>query len=91
MKLDLALVRHVAHLSKLDLSCDEETRMALELGAILDMVDALRGTPASIAVQAPLGAPLRTDDAQPVDTREAALAQAPAAQDGYFLVPRVIE
>lgn len=91
MNLDLAAVRHVASLSKLDLTADEELRLSAELGAILDMVDALRETPALAQPAVVNGAPLRADVAQMITTRDAALAQAPSAQDGYFLVPRVIE
>jgi aspartyl-tRNA(Asn)/glutamyl-tRNA(Gln) amidotransferase subunit C len=91
MNLDLATVRHVASLSKLDLTSDEEQRLSAELGAILDMVERLRETPAQNIPTAVHGSPLREDIAHAVDTRDAALAQAPSAQDGYFLVPRVIE
>ena len=91
MNLDLASIRHLANLSKLDLSADEETRLSQELGAILDMVDALRNAALPDASSDSPNAPLRADSAVAVDTREAAFAQAPSTQDGYFLVPRVIE
>ena len=89
--IDREHVLHVARLARLELRDDEVERMAAELSTILDHVDRmaeldLDGVPPTTHVVEVTGA-LRPDVPRPSLPREVALAQAPAVQDGGFLVP----
>jgi aspartyl-tRNA(Asn)/glutamyl-tRNA(Gln) amidotransferase subunit C len=95
MAIDGADVRRIAELARLELSEDQVERMASELSAVLEFVASLQKLdldgcePMSFA---PAEAPLRDDapDARRLTT-EAALAMAPEAEDGYFIVPPIVE
>jgi aspartyl-tRNA(Asn)/glutamyl-tRNA(Gln) amidotransferase subunit C len=84
-------VLHVARLARLALSEQEVERMAGELSAVLDHIEriseldleAVRPTSHVIEVA---GA-LREDEPEPSLPRDVALEQAPAVEDGGFLVP----
>jgi len=95
MKVDRALVLHVAKLSSLSLSDDEADRFARELGSIVEHVatlDALdtREVPPTAHVQLDR-MPLRTDEARPCLSHEDALAQAPGHDEAGFTVPTFVE
>ncbi|MCD6728023.1 MAG: Asp-tRNA(Asn)/Glu-tRNA(Gln) amidotransferase subunit GatC [Solirubrobacteraceae bacterium] len=84
-------VLHVARLARLRLSDAEADRMTGELAKILEHVERigeldLDGVPPTAHVVA-VEHELRPDVPGPCLSREAALAQAPATQDGGFLVP----
>ncbi len=98
MKLTETQVRYVADLANLSLSDEEIARMVDQLGGILAHMDRL----AEIDTEgiAPMRqflagegetATLREDVERPCLSNEEALANAPAAGDGYFKVPKVIE
>ena len=88
-------VRRIAELARLEIPEERIDRMAAELSAVLDFADALKRLDLSgcePGAFAPADAPLR-DDA--LDGRclgaERALAAAPEGEDGFFLVPPVVE
>jgi aspartyl-tRNA(Asn)/glutamyl-tRNA(Gln) amidotransferase subunit C len=84
-------VLHVARLARLELAEQELDTMARELSAVLDHIariselDLDEVEPTSHVVDV-TGA-LRADEPTPCLPREVALAQAPAVDDGGFLVP----
>jgi aspartyl-tRNA(Asn)/glutamyl-tRNA(Gln) amidotransferase subunit C len=87
-------VTHVARLARLALTDEEAESLTRELAAILDhaaQVSALdtAGVPPT-AHPVPLVNVLRADEPGPCLDRDEVLAQAPAAQDGRFLVPRIL-
>jgi aspartyl-tRNA(Asn)/glutamyl-tRNA(Gln) amidotransferase subunit C len=93
--IDDRVVAHVARLSRLDLSEAERKTFRAQLGSILEhfrQLDALdlTGIPATSHVL-PLANVLRDDVPQPSLAREDVLANAPAAENGYIVVPPVIE
>ena len=94
-RLTLDTVRHVAKLSRLALTEDEEEATRRELQAVLTAMDALAQVPTeqveptSHAVL--VGALWREDSVRAGLSNEEALANAPQARDGSFAVPRVIE
>ncbi len=95
MALTLDEVRHIARLARLHLSADEERRYTEQLSAILDYARRLERVdtsqvPPTSAVQA-FAAPLRDDSPRPPLPREQALANAPASDEGMFLVPPVLD
>lgn len=88
-------VRHVAQLARLDFSEDEEARMAEEMSRILEYVEKLdeldtSGVPPMSHVLDVTNV-YREDDIESRIDREQALEAAPDAEQGYFLVPRVVE
>jgi aspartyl-tRNA(Asn)/glutamyl-tRNA(Gln) amidotransferase subunit C len=89
--IDREQVLHVARLARLRLSDEEVDRMATELSSILGHIERiseldLQGVPATTHVVQIANA-LRPDEPQPSLPRDVILAQAPATQDGGFLVP----
>jgi len=99
MALTLDQVRKIAALARLRLTSEEEVRFAEQLGRVVDYIDQLeRFAPARAATSAPSGMameepaaslPEAEDDAVPCLPREDFLANAPAAMDGFLLVPEV--
>ena len=89
--IDRAQVEHVARLARLELSEAELDEMAQELSGVLGHIETiseldLDDVPPTSHV-ADVTTPLREDVPQPSLPREKALDQAPAVQDGGFLVP----
>jgi aspartyl-tRNA(Asn)/glutamyl-tRNA(Gln) amidotransferase subunit C len=87
-------VEHVATLSRLALTDDEIEQLIGELGAILDYAAEVSALDTAdippTAHPLPLVNVFRTDDPRPGLDREEVLAQAPAAEDGQFRVPRIL-
>jgi aspartyl-tRNA(Asn)/glutamyl-tRNA(Gln) amidotransferase subunit C len=95
MKLTLEQVRHVAKLSKLSLSPDEQERARKQLSAILEAARSIAALDLSGVRRSALaqGGPLegREDDVRgqlPVDV---ALQNAPQKVATQFAIPKVIE
>lgn len=89
--IDRAQVLHVAKLARLDLTDDEVGAMSRELSAVLDHIEKigelqLDDVPATSHVIDVVNA-LRPDEPRPSLPRDVVLEQAPATQDGGFLVP----
>ena len=99
MSLTPSDIDRLAQLARLDLSADERGRMLTDLNAFFSVVEQMRAVdtagveplahPLSAVQDMPLR--LRADVVTEGDIREAALRNAPDAQDGLFLVPRVVE
>ncbi len=95
MTLSRDQVRHVANLARLGLEDGEEDFYATQLSGILAHIDRLQeldteAIPPTAQVVA-VSNPLREDVARPGLTQEQALANAPAQQDGYFVVKAIQE
>lgn len=88
-------VRHVAMLARLGLETGDEEYYAEQLSGILGHIERLQQLdtenipPTAQVVEIP--ARLREDDPRPCLTQEEALANAPAAVNGYFRVPSIQE
>ncbi|HEU4527373.1 MAG TPA: Asp-tRNA(Asn)/Glu-tRNA(Gln) amidotransferase subunit GatC [Actinomycetota bacterium] len=88
-------IEHVARLARLDLTGEEKERLAAQLGAILDHaakvgeVATADVPPTASAI--PRANVFRPDEPRPSLSAEDALANAPAAADERFLVPRIVE
>jgi aspartyl-tRNA(Asn)/glutamyl-tRNA(Gln) amidotransferase subunit C len=95
MAIDRAAVDHVARLARLDLSEEERERMRVEMTNILEHAAQIQALdldgvePTSHAI--PLKNVMRTDEVKPSLSQEEALAIAPRAEDGRFMVPRIVE
>ncbi len=92
-------IDRIARLARLDLPAETRERMVTDLNAFFTVVEQMRAVdttgveplahPLSAVQDMPLR--LRDDVVTEGDIRDAALRNAPDAQDGLFLVPRVVE
>jgi aspartyl-tRNA(Asn)/glutamyl-tRNA(Gln) amidotransferase subunit C len=87
-------VEHVATLSRLALTDDEIERLTGELGAILEYAAEVSALDTAdvppTAHPLPLVNVFRPDDPRPGLDRDEVLAEAPAAENGQFRVPRIL-
>ena len=94
MTVDSKVVDYVASLAKLNLDDEERELLAEQLGRILEYVDQLREVdvsdvpPTKHVVDAVNVS--REDATRPSLPLDAALANAPESNRGYFVVPRVL-
>jgi aspartyl-tRNA(Asn)/glutamyl-tRNA(Gln) amidotransferase subunit C len=94
MAISVEEVRHVAALCRLALPAAEEAALTEQLGRILDHVRRLQAcdvTDVPPTAHVGGGLTLRPDEVRPSLAQEVAVANAPAARAGLFLVPRVVE
>ena len=95
MALDLAQIRRIADLACIEVTDNEAGRVLDQLNDIFKMIERMQAvdTEGIEPMAHPLGGVqrLRDDAVTVADERAANLANAPAQQDGLFLVPRVIE
>lgn len=95
MKIGRAEVLHVATLARLDVTEAEVGRLAEQLSSVLEYVEQLGRLDLEgvepMAHVLEYATPLREDAVRPSLPRDAALANAPAAEQGCFRVPKVIE
>ena len=95
MKLNRKDVEHVALLSRLELSEQELDKYTGQLDAILEYIDVLNQVDTSavepMAHVLEIRNVMRADEVQPSLPREAALQNAPDAEDGFFKVPKIVE
>jgi len=97
MKLDD--VQRIAHLSRLELSQAEAEAVLPQLQAVFSLVEEMQAVDTSgleplahpILFLREIAQPLRVDQVTEADHRVENMKSAPAQQEGYFLVPRVIE
>ncbi|HEY0113806.1 MAG TPA: Asp-tRNA(Asn)/Glu-tRNA(Gln) amidotransferase subunit GatC [Allosphingosinicella sp.] len=95
MSVDAGTVRHIAKLARIAVSEAEVAAFAPELNNILGWVEQLQevdveGIEPMTAV-IPNKLRLRQDEVTDGGIREDVLANAPAAEHGFFAVPKVIE
>jgi aspartyl-tRNA(Asn)/glutamyl-tRNA(Gln) amidotransferase subunit C len=88
-------VRHVARLARMELAEDEERHLQADLSAILTYIDKLNQLDTKdIEPTAQVGAagvPMRDDQVTNQPAADAMLANAPARQNHFFRVPKIIE
>ena len=95
MSLDKEQVQHIAMLARLRLADDEFAETVDKLSRIVDFVDQLQAAPTDDVV--PMAHPLnqtqrlRADAVTEADERDHIQQNAPATDDGLYLVPKVIE
>ncbi|MCG8383270.1 MAG: Asp-tRNA(Asn)/Glu-tRNA(Gln) amidotransferase subunit GatC [Gammaproteobacteria bacterium] len=88
-------VRSIAHLARLSMTDEERGHYTEELSTILDFVEVMRSIDTTDVV--PMAHPhhatqrLRPDVVTETDQREKFQHQAPATEDGLYLVPKVID
>jgi aspartyl-tRNA(Asn)/glutamyl-tRNA(Gln) amidotransferase subunit C len=99
MSLSSADIDRLAHLARLGLAPAERERLQLQLNGFFTIVEKMRAVDTSgitplahpTDIMADVALRLRDDVAAEANQREANQRNAPALEDGLFLVPRVIE
>lgn len=95
MSVDLATVKRVARLARIAVSEDDAMRMTGELNAILGFVEQLQevdvdGVEPMTSVT-PMAMKKRQDVVTDGDRSADIVANAPASEENFFLVPKVVE
>jgi aspartyl-tRNA(Asn)/glutamyl-tRNA(Gln) amidotransferase subunit C len=95
MSVDLNTVRRIAHLARIAVSEAETPHLQDEINAILKFVEALdtvdvEGVEPMTSVT-PMQLPMREDVVADGEIAKLVLANAPVTEDGFFVVPKVIE
>ena len=95
MSVDAATVRRIARLARIAVAEDEVEHLQGELNAMLAFVEQLSevnvdGIEPMTSVT-PMAMKSRVDEVTDGDDVEAVLANAPQSDDGYYMVPKVIE
>jgi aspartyl-tRNA(Asn)/glutamyl-tRNA(Gln) amidotransferase subunit C len=95
MSVDAATVRRVAHLARIAVDEDEVENLQGELNAILAFVEQLsevdvKGVEPMTSVT-PMAMKMRRDEVTEGGIADDVLNNAPAREDHFFLVPKVVE
>jgi aspartyl-tRNA(Asn)/glutamyl-tRNA(Gln) amidotransferase subunit C len=95
MSVDADTVRRVAHLARLAIAEDEVEHLRGELNAILAFVEQLAEAKVDgvepITSVTPMAMKVRKDEVTDGGIADAIMANAPAREDHFFLVPKVVE
>ncbi len=95
MSVDADTVRRVAHLARIAVAGEEVEHLRGELNAMLAFVEQLSevdvtGVEPMTSVM-PMAMKMRKDEATDGGIADAVMANAPAREDHFFLVPKVVE
>ena len=99
MKLTSDDLKRIAYLARIAVTEDDVALMQTQLNGIFGLIDDLQAVdtkdvePLShpLDILQDMGQRLREDRITEVDRREANMANAPAQENGLFLVPKVLE
>ena len=95
MSVDAATVRRIAHLARIAVAKDEVEHLRGELNAILAFVEQLSEVDVEGVEPMTSVTPMEMKKRQDVVTDggipDDIIKNAPAAQDGFFVVPKVVE
>ena len=95
MSVDAATVKRVAHLARIALPEEEVERMQGEINAILGFVEELRKVNVDdvepMTSVTPMRLKQRADTVTEGGIADAMVANAPASDDHFFVVPKVVE
>ncbi|HYA73456.1 MAG TPA: Asp-tRNA(Asn)/Glu-tRNA(Gln) amidotransferase subunit GatC [Roseiarcus sp.] len=95
MSVDQAAVRRIARLARIAVTDAEVPHLQNEINAILAFVEELSAVDVSgvepMTSVIPMKLPMREDVVTDGEIEPLILANAPLAEDGFFVVPKVIE
>ncbi|WP_157019026.1 Asp-tRNA(Asn)/Glu-tRNA(Gln) amidotransferase subunit GatC [Mesorhizobium xinjiangense] len=95
MSVDLATVKRVAHLARIAVTDEDAERMTGELNAILGFVEQLDEVDVSgvepMTSVIPMEMKKRQDEVTDGAKADDVVANAPASDENFFLVPKVVE
>ena len=95
MSVDAATVRRIAHLARIAVDDAESAKMQTEINAILAFVEQLSEVDVTgvepMTSVTPMDMKKRTDVVTDGEIPDLIVANAPATEDNFFLVPKVVE
>jgi aspartyl-tRNA(Asn)/glutamyl-tRNA(Gln) amidotransferase subunit C len=95
MSVDADTVRRVAHLARIAVADDEVEHLRGELNAMLAFVEQLSEVDVAgvepMTSLMPMAMKMRRDEITDGGIADAVMANAPAREDHFFLVPKVVE
>jgi aspartyl-tRNA(Asn)/glutamyl-tRNA(Gln) amidotransferase subunit C len=95
MQVDEATVRRIARLARIRISDAEATALQSELTGILEWVEQLSEVDTAgvepMTRVVPVKMKMRTDEVTDGDKADEIVANAPRAEDHFFVVPKVVE
>ena len=95
MSVDAKTVRHIAHLARIAVAEDEIAHLQGELNAILAWVEQLQAVDVSgvepMTSVTPMQMKMRRDEVTDGGIAGDIVRNAPASDDNFFLVPKVVE
>ena len=95
MHVDEKTVRRIAHLARIKITDDEAIGLESELSAILDWVEQLDEVDTDsvepMTRVVPISLKQREDIVKDGDKVDEIVANAPISDDGFFVVPKVVE
>lgn len=95
MSVDAATVRRIAHLARIAVADDEVEHLEGELNAILAFIEQLSAVDVEgvepMTSVIPMAMKKREDEVTDGEIPDLIVRNAPATQDHYFLVPKVVE
>ena len=95
MSVDQKTVRHIARLARIAVRDDELEALSRELNGILDWVEQLGEVDVSgvepMTSAVAMSMKMRDDTAVVQNLQDAVIRNAPGAEDGFFVVPKVVE
>ena len=95
MSVDAETVRRVAHLARIAVAEEEVEHLQGELNAILAFVEQLAEVDVAgvepMTSVTPMAMKMRKDEVTDGGIADAIMANAPAREDHFFLVPKVVE
>ncbi len=95
MSLDKSEIEKIALLARLEIDAEDVAKYSNELSGILELVEQMNNVDTSditpLAHPLDIAARLRDDNVTETDQRDRFQEKAPRTEDGYFLVPKVIE
>jgi aspartyl-tRNA(Asn)/glutamyl-tRNA(Gln) amidotransferase subunit C len=95
MSVDAETVRRIAHLARIAVEEEEVERLRGELNAMLAFVEQLQEVDVEniepMTSVTPVKMKMRADVVTDGDAATAVLKNAPASEDNFFLVPKVVE
>lgn len=95
MPVDAETVRRVAHLARIAVADDEVEALQGELNAMLALFEQLGAVDVDgvepMTSVTPMTMKMRQDEVTDGDIVDAIIANAPAREDHFFLVPKVVE
>lgn len=96
MSIEPKVLQKLAALSRLSFSPEDLARFSAEFGSILQFVDKIQGAdtkgvqPLTTTADA-TGTPERSDAVTAVDARTEYQKSAPAVEQGFYVVPKIVE
>ena len=95
MSVDQAAVRRIARLARIAVADDEVPHLQSEINAILAFVEELGAVDVDgvepMTSVIPMKLPMREDIVTDGEIEPLILANAPLTEDGFFVVPKVVE